>query len=332
MSETRTFANYPHMRMRRMRMQDWSRRLVCEHHLTPNDFIWPIFVKEGNDEEESVASMPGVVRMSVDLAARKVKEAAKRGIPAVALFPVVPPEKKQDSAAEAFDPDNLICRAIKTIKDAVPEIGIIADVALDPYTSHGQDGLLKEGVVHNDATLEALRTQALVQAKAGADILAPSDMMDGRIGVIRAALEQDGYTDVQLMAYAAKYASSFYGPFRDAVGSASALKGDKKTYQMDPANGREALREVALDVAEGADSVMVKPGMPYLDVIRDVSEQFDVPVFAYQVSGEYAMLKGAIQQGWLNETAMLESLLAFKRAGARGVLTYAAFDIAGHLR
>ncbi len=313
------------MRPRRNRRADWARRLVSETTLTPADLIWPMFVIEGRNERQAVASMPGVERLSVDLIAAAAREAASLGIPAVALFPYTDPKLRTDDAREAFNPDNLVCRATRAIKDLGLDIGVILDVALDPYTSHGHDGLLENGHILNDRTVEALVRQSLNQVAAGCDVIAPSDMMDGRIGAIRAALESASHHDTQIMAYAAKYASAFYGPFRDAVGSSSTLKGDKRTYQMDPANTDEALREVALDIAEGADMVMVKPGMPYLDIVRRVSEAFKVPTFAYQVSGEYAMQMAAVERGWLDgDKAMMESLLAFKRAGASGVLTYFA--------
>jgi porphobilinogen synthase len=303
----------------------WSRRLVSATELRPADLIWPLFVIDGDDRREAIPSMPGVERLSIDLIVKAAEQAVALGIPAVALFPCTRAELKSDAAAEAFNPDNLVCRATRAIRFAKLDLGVILDVALDPYTSHGHDGLMRDGVILNDETNAALIRQALVQAEAGADILAPSDMMDGRIGAIRSALEAAGYADTMLLSYAAKYASAFYGPFRDAVGSAGRLKGDKRTYQMDPANSDEAMREVALDLAEGADMVMVKPGMPYLDIVRRVSETFAVPTFAYQVSGEYAMLTAAAQNGWLDaDAAMLESLLAFKRAGASGVLTYFA--------
>ncbi len=316
---------FPSIRMRRNRKSDWSRRLVAENVLTPSDLIWPLFVLEGKGERQAVASMPGVERLSVDLIVSAAKEAASLGIPALALFPYTDPKLRTDDAREAFNPDNLVCRATRAVKDAGIDIGIVLDVALDPYTSHGHDGLLIDGEIHNDATLEALVKQSLNQVAAGCDIVAPSDMMDGRIGAIRFALEANGYKNAQIMSYAAKYASAFYGPFRDAVGSSSTLKGDKRTYQMDPANTDEALREVALDIAEGADMVMVKPGMPYLDIVRRISETFKMPTFAYQVSGEYAMLMAAAERGFLDgDKVMMESLLAFKRAGAAGVLTYFA--------
>jgi porphobilinogen synthase len=298
-----------------------------ENILTPADLIWPLFVTEGCQVEQPIASLPHVSRWSVDLIATRAKEAVALGIPCLALFPNTQPDRRDPMGKEALNPDNLMCRAIRAIRDAVGDsIGILTDVALDPYTSHGQDGLIDDaGYVLNDATVDVLVGQSLNQAAAGADIIAPSDMMDGRIGVIRAALESAGYHNLQIMAYAAKYASAFYGPFRDAVGSGGLLKGDKKTYQMDPANGEEALREVALDIAEGADSVMVKPGLPYLDIVRRVKERFEVPVFAYQVSGEYAMIEAAVAAGAGDRDALvLETLMAFKRAGASGVLTYHA--------
>ncbi len=322
-------SGFPATRLRRNRKAEWSRRLVAEHVLTPGDLIWPVFVLEGKGERQAVASMPGVERLSVDLVVAAAKEAAGLGIPAMALFPYTDPKLRTDDAREAFNADNLVCRATRAVKDAGVDIGIILDVALDPYTSHGHDGLLIDGEIANDATLEALVKQSLNQAEAGCDILAPSDMMDGRIGAIRSALEAHGHPNVQIMSYAAKYASAFYGPFRDAVGSSSTLKGDKRTYQMDPANTDEALREVALDIAEGADMVMVKPGMPYLDIVQRVSETFNVPTFAYQVSGEYAMMMAAAEKGWLDaDKVMMESLLAFKRAGAAGILTYFAPKVA----
>jgi len=302
----------------------------AENRLTPSDFIWPLFVTEGQGVEEPIGSLPGVSRWSVDLMVERARDAQAAGIPCLALFPNTQPERRSDDGEEALNPDNLMCRAIRAIKDAVPDIGVLTDVALDPYTAHGQDGLLDEaGYVVNDATIDVLIGQALNQAAAGADIIAPSDMMDGRVGAIREALEEEGHANVQIMAYAAKYASAFYGPFRDAVGSGGLLKGNKKTYQMDPANSAEALREVALDIGEGADSVMVKPGLPYLDIIRQVKDRFEVPVFAYQVSGEYAMLEAAAAVGAGDRDALvLETLLAFKRAGCSGVLTYHALHAA----
>jgi porphobilinogen synthase len=319
--------------MRRLRRHDWSRRLVAESTLSPADFIWPLFVIEGHNRRESIASMPRVERLSIDLAVEAAKDAAALGIPVIALFPNTDPKLKTDDGREATNADNLVCRAVRAIKKAVPEIGVLCDVALDPYTSHGHDGVLVDGYVANDESVEILVEQALVQAKAGCDIIAPSDMMDGRIGAIRAALEKNGFTNTMIMAYAAKYASAFYGPFRDAVGSAKALTGDKRNYQMDSANGDEALREVALDIAEGADMVMVKPGMPYLDIVRRVKDAFGVPTFAYQVSGEYSMLVAASERGFLDhDRVMLESLIAFKRAGASGILTYFARDAARLLK
>ncbi|MBM0169228.1 porphobilinogen synthase [Altererythrobacter sp. C41] len=320
-------ASYPNLRMRRARASSWSRALYRETALTPADLIWPLFVTDGNGVEEPVASLPGVSRWSVDGIAARAKEAVRLGIPCLALFPNTQPGRRSDDGAEALNPDNLMCRAIKAIKDACgSDIGVLTDVALDPYTSHGQDGLLDgAGYVVNDNTVAVLVDQALNQAEAGADVIAPSDMMDGRVKAIRMALEMGGHHNVQIMSYAAKYASAFYGPFRDAVGSGGLLKGDKRSYQMDPANGEEALREVALDLAEGADSVMVKPGLPYLDIVRRVKERFEVPVFAYQVSGEYAMIEAAAAAGAGNRDALvLETLTAFKRAGCSGVLTYHA--------
>ena len=320
--------------MRRVRQNDWSRRLVRENHLTVDDLIWPVFVQDGQNRRVPIASMPGVERLSVDLIVEAVARAAELKIPAVAVFPATDPSLKTEAAMEALNPENLVCRAVRAIKAAKLDIGLICDVALDPYTSHGQDGLVRGGYVVNDETLEMLCRQAVVQAEAGCDIIAPSDMMDGRVAAVRRALDAAGFSQVQILAYAAKYASAFYGPFRDAVGSATSLgQGDKRTYQMDPANGDEALREVALDLAEGADMVMVKPGMPYLDIVSRVKATFGVPTFAYQVSGEYAMLVAAAQNGWLDRTkVMLESLLSFKRAGADGVLTYFAIEAAEHLR
>ena len=304
--------------------------MVAETTLSPADLIWPLFVTGGSNNREAIATMPGVERLSVDLLGAAAKEAAALGIPCLALFPNTPASARSETGSEAANPDNLMCQAIRAIKDSGAEIGVLTDVALEPYTSHGHDGLLDEaGRILNDPTVEALVAQALNQARAGADIIAPSDMMDGRVGVIRAALESEGRSDVQIMAYAAKYASAFYGPFRDAVGSSGYLKGDKKTYQMDYANAEEALREVALDLSEGADSVMVKPGLPYLDIVRRVKERFEVPVFAYQVSGEYAMIEAAVAAGVLDrDKGVLETLTAFKRAGCSGVLTYHARHVA----
>jgi porphobilinogen synthase len=316
---------FPAVRLRRNRMRTWSRRLVAENVLSTGDLIWPMFVCEGRSARTPVDSMPGIDRISVDLAVAAARDAAALGIPAIALFPYTEPTLRTDDGREAFNPDNLVCRATRAIRKAGVDIGILLDVALDPYTSHGHDGLMVAGEIVNDLTLQALVRQTLVQAEAGCDIIAPSDMMDGRVGAIRKALEANGHANVQIMAYAAKYASAFYGPFRDAVGSSATLTGDKRTYQMDPANSDEAVREVALDIAEGADMVMVKPGMPYLDIVRRVKDAFGVPTFAYQVSGEYAMLTAAAQNGWLDgDKVMLESLLAFKRAGADGILTYFA--------
>ncbi len=335
MSSSANFAGqFPETRMRRVRRNDWSRRLVRENNLTVDDLIWPVFVQDGQNRRVPIASMPGVERLSVDLIVEAVARAAELKIPAVAVFPATDPSLKTEAAMEALNPENLVCRAVRAIKAAKLDIGLICDVALDPYTSHGQDGLVRDGYVVNDETLEMLCRQAVVQAEAGCDIIAPSDMMDGRVAAVRRALDAAGFSQVQILAYAAKYASAFYGPFRDAVGSATSLgQGDKRTYQMDPANGDEALREVALDIAEGADMVMVKPGMPYLDIVSRVKATFGVPTFAYQVSGEYAMLVAAAQNGWLDRTkVMLESLLSFKRAGADGVLTYFAIEAAEHLR
>ncbi|MBC7986556.1 MAG: porphobilinogen synthase [Sphingomonadaceae bacterium] len=322
--------SYPALRLRRTRASAWSRALHAETVLRPSDLIWPLFVCAGEDEAQTIASLPGVSRWPVDRIAERAREAEDAGIPCVALFPSTPAALRSERGDEALNPDNMICRAIRAIKQAVPDIGVLTDVALDPYTSHGQDGLIDDtGYVTNDDTVAVLVAQALNQARAGADIIAPSDMMDGRVGAIRAALEGEGHANVQIMAYAAKYASAFYGPFRDAVGSAGLLKGDKKSYQMDPANAEEALREVALDLAEGADSVMVKPGLPYLDIVRRVKERFAVPVFAYQVSGEYAMIEAAAAAGAGDRDALLlETLIAFKRAGCSGVLTYHALDAA----
>jgi len=319
--------------MRRVRRHAWSRALVAETTLSPADFIWPLFVVDGEKKRVPVASMPGVERLSVDLAVGAAEEAAKLGIPVIALFPYTDPALKTADGREAVSANNLVCRTVRAIKKAVPEIGVLCDVALDPYTDHGHDGLLIDGYVVNDETVEVLVRQALVQVEAGCDIIAPSDMMDGRVGAIRTGLEAAGHKNTLIMAYAAKYASAFYGPFRDAVGSAKALTGDKRTYQMDPANGDEALREVALDIAEGADMVMVKPGMPYLDIVRRVKDEFGMPTFVYQVSGEYSMLMAAIERGFLDrDRVILESLLGFKRAGANGILTYFARDAAKMLR
>ena len=321
---------FPQLRPRRTRRYDWSRRLVRENRLVVDDLILPTFVIDGENIAEPISSMPGVHRLTIDRLIKQIREAKDLGIPAVAIFPVTPSNLKTADGREATNPDNLICRSLRAIRDAGIEIGLIADVALDPYTNHGQDGVLRDGYVANDETLEVLAVQAVVQATAGSNIIAPSDMMDGRVGVIRTALDAAGHHNVIIMSYAAKYASSFYGPFRDAVGSSGSLgQGDKRTYQMDPANIDEALREVALDIAEGADMVMVKPGMPYLDVVQQVRRTFGVPTFAYQVSGEYAMLSAAAERGWLErDSVVMESLLAFKRAGSDGILTYFALDAA----
>jgi porphobilinogen synthase len=325
-------------RPRRNRKAEWARRLVQEHVLTTNDLIWPLFLIDGERRRVPVAAMPGVDRLSVDEAVREAERAVKLDIPAIAFFPYTEPGLKDERGSEAFNESNLVCRACRAIKKELPELGLVTDVALDPYTSHGHDGLISESPtgeirILNDDTVEALVRQALNQARAGADVIAPSDMMDGRVGAIRDALDEQGFVDVQIMAYAAKYASAFYGPFRDALGSAGALKGDKRTYQMDPANSDEALREVELDLDEGADMVMVKPGMPYLDIIRRVKDEFGAPTFAYQVSGEYSMIMAAAQNGWIDgDKAMMESLIAFKRAGADGVLSYFAARAAEKLR
>ncbi|MFZ0609972.1 MAG: porphobilinogen synthase [Xanthobacteraceae bacterium] len=321
------------IRPRRNRRAEWARRMVREHVLTTDDLIWPLFLVDGGKVRESVDSMPGVERLSVDEAVRDAERAAKLSIPCIALFPYTEPGRRDETGSEALNPDNLVCRAIRAIKKAVPDVGVLCDVALDPYTSHGHDGLLHDGVILNDETVAVLVGQALVQAEAGCDIIAPSDMMDGRVGAIRSALDKACFGDVGIMAYAAKYASAFYGPFRDAVGSSTTLIGDKRTYQMDPANSDEALREVELDIAEGADMVMVKPGLPYLDILHRVKASFGVPTFAYQVSGEYAMIMAAAGNGWLDgDKAMMESLIAFKRAGADGVLTYFAAKVAEKLK
>jgi porphobilinogen synthase len=324
---------YPRLRLRRNRRDDWSRRLVAENVLTAADFIWPVFVHDAPAARAPVASMPGVDRLSVPALVDAAGEAKALGIPVIALFPATLPELKTPGGEEALNPENLVCRAVRAVKAAHPDLGVMCDVALDPFTTHGHDGVLRAGHVANDETVEILCRQALVQAEAGCDVIAPSDMMDGRVGAIRDALDARGFEHVRIMSYAAKYASGFYGPFRDAVGSKSALgKADKRGYQMDPANGDEALREVALDLAEGADMVMVKPGLPYLDILRRVKERFGVPTYAYQVSGEYAMLQGAIERGWLDPSVVMEALIAFKRAGADGILTYSAVDAAKRLR
>jgi porphobilinogen synthase len=321
------------VRMRRNRKAEWARRLVRENVLTTDDLIWPLFLIDGSNRREAVASMPGVERLSVDQAVRDAERAAKLDIPCLALFPYTEPSLRDESGSEAINSENLVCQAVRAIKKEFPDLGLLCDVALDPFTSHGHDGLISDGRILNDETVAVLVRQALVQAEAGCDIIAPSDMMDGRVGAIRAGLDRAGFLDVQIMAYAAKYASAFYGPFRDAIGSAKTLTGDKRTYQMDSANSDEALREVELDIAEGADMVMVKPGMPYLDVVRRVKDTFAMPTFAYQVSGEYAMIAAAAGNGWLDgERAMMESLLGFKRAGADGVLTYFAPQAAAKLK
>lgn len=324
---------FPATRLRRNRYDAWTRRLVAENRLSVDDLIWPIFIMEGTGTVSDVASMPGVQRVTLDRLQAHVAPAVELGVPAIALFPMTPPEKKDAEGTEAKNPDNLMCRAARLLKKEFPELGLVGDVALDPYTNHGHDGVIRDGYVANDESLEVLTAQALVQSQAGIDVVAPSDMMDGRVAAIREVLDRNGLIHTRIMSYAAKYASAFYGPFRDAVGSGGTLKGDKKTYQMDPANSDEALREVAMDLAEGADMVMVKPGMPYLDIVRRVKDRFAVPTYAYQVSGEYAMIMAAVRNGWLDhEKAMLESLLAFKRAGADGVLTYFAVDAARALR
>lgn len=329
----RPLASFPALRMRRLRRTDWSRRLHAETRLLADDLIWAIILKDGKNVKEPVASMPGVCRLSPDEAVKAAGEAKSLGIPALALFPFTDAEGRTPGGEEATNPDNLMCRAARAIKAAVPDIGLMADVALDPYTDHGHDGLMKDGEILNDETVEILVKQSVVQAEAGFDIIAPSDMMDGRVGAIRAGLDKAGFSHVQIMAYAAKYASAFYGPYRDAIGSSGVLKGDKRTYQMNPANSDEAIREVALDLAEGADSVMVKPGLPYLDIVARVKAEFGAPTFVFQVSGEYAQIKAAAQNGWLDgDKAMMESLLAFKRAGADGIITYFAADAARKLR
>jgi len=327
--------NFPQTRMRRMRYNDFSRRLMRENSLSVDDLIYPMFVTEGSNQRESISSMPGVERLSLDLLLEQAHELHNLGIPAIALFPVTAADKKSEQAEEAYNPEGLVQRSVRALKKAIPELGIITDVALDPFTTHGQDGLVnQDGYVMNDETIAVLTQQALSHAEAGADIVAPSDMMDGRIGAIRQALEAQNHSNTLILAYSAKYASSFYGPFRDAVGSAGMLgKGNKYSYQMDPANSDEAMREIQLDLQEGADMVMVKPGMPYLDIIRRVKDQYGVPTFAYQVSGEYAMLKAASMNGWLDEKqVVLESLLAFKRAGSDAILTYYAKSVAQWLQ
>jgi len=328
-----TVGRFPVTRMRRNRYDAWTRRLVAENKLSVDDLIWPIFIIDGKNTTTDVASMPDVQRVTVDRLAAHVEPAAKLGIPALALFPMTPTERKDAEGSEAVNPDNLICQAARVLKKEFPQIGLLGDAALDPYTDHGHDGVIRNDYVHNDDTLLVLEKQSVNQAQAGIDVISPSDMMDGRVGVIRAALDGAGLIDTRIMSYAAKYASAFYGPFRDAVGSSSSLKGDKKTYQMDPNNTDEALREVELDLLEGADMVMVKPGMPYLDVLRRVHERFGVPTFAYQVSGEYAMIMAAVRNGWIDhDRAMMESLTGFKRAGAAGVLSYFSVKAAKLLR
>jgi porphobilinogen synthase len=328
-----TLGSYPTTRLRRNRGEDWSRRLVAETRLSADDLIWPVFVQEGRNQRTPVASMPGVDRLSVDLFVEAAKEARDLGIPAIAIFPETDPNAKTPDAREAYNPDNLVCRAIRAVKKEVSGIGVVCDVALDPFNSDGHDGIVRDSIILNDESVEALVKQAIVQTEAGADIQAPSDMMDGRIGAIRKALDAKGHERAQIMSYAAKYASAFYNPFRDAIGSSGALKGDKKTYQMDPANSDEALREVGFDIEEGADMVMVKPGLPYLDIVRRVKDAFGVPTYAYQVSGEYAMLRGAADRGWLDwNKVLLETLGSFKRAGCDGILTYGAVDAARLLK
>ncbi|WP_339778875.1 porphobilinogen synthase [uncultured Thalassospira sp.] len=328
-----SYGTFPRTRLRRPRMTDWSRRMVAETRLSVDDLILPVFVIAGRNQRVAIPSMPGVERQSIDILVETARHAEKLGIPALALFPYIDPALKTEDAREAYNPNNVICDATKAIKDACPNLGIITDVALDPFNSNGQDGVVLDGEILNDETTEALVRQALVQAQAGCDIVAPSDMMDGRIAAIRDVLETENLKKVQIMAYAAKYASAFYGPFRDAIGSASALgKADKKTYQLNPANSDESLREVAYDLDEGADSIIVKPGLPYLDIVRRVHDNFGVPVFAYQVSGEYAMLRAAGDNGWLDYTACaVETLACFKRAGASGILTYSAIDVAEYI-
>jgi porphobilinogen synthase len=328
-----TLGRYPNTRLRRNRREEWSRRLVAETKLSVDDLVWPVFVQEGHAQRTPVESMPGVDRLTIDQFVEAAKEARDLGIPAIAVFPETDPKAKTPDAREAYNPDNLVCRAIHAVKKYVTGVGIVCDVALDPFNSDGHDGIVRDGYVQNDESIEALVKQAIVQAEAGADVQAPSDMMDGRIGAIRKALDAKGFEHTQIMSYAAKYASAFYNPFRDAIGSSGALKGDKKSYQMDPANSDEALREVGFDIEEGADMVMVKPGLPYLDIVRRVKDTFGVPTYAYQVSGEYAMLKGAADRGWLDwNKVLLETLSGFKRAGCDGILTYGAVDAARLLK
>jgi porphobilinogen synthase len=325
---------FPVTRMRRNRRDDWNRRLVAENTLTPADFIWPVFVHDSDEAHADIASLPGIQRHSIAALVDEAGKAVDLGIPLIAIFPAIDPALKDEDGSEAINPENLVCRAVEAVKAAHPDLGVMCDVALDPFTNHGHDGLLRDGYIVNDETLDVLTRQAVVQARAGCDVIAPSDMMDGRVGAIRTALDEAALGDVRILAYSAKYASALYGPFRDAVGSAPNLGGgDKKTYQMDPANSDEALREVALDIAEGADMVMVKPGLFYLDIVRRVKDEFGMPTYAYQVSGEYAMMKGAALNGWLDwDRVIVESLLAFKRAGADGILTYAAVEVARRLR
>ncbi len=326
-------ARFPALRLRRLRRTDWSRRLHAQTRLSADDLIWAIILKDGKNVREPVAALPGVYRLSPDEAVTAALEARELGIPALALFPFTDAKGRTPGGEEAVNPDNLMCRAARAIKAEVPEVGLMADVALDPYTDHGHDGLMKDGEILNDETVEVLVKQSVVQAEAGFDIIAPSDMMDGRVGAIRKGLDDAGFSHVMIMAYAAKYASAFYGPYREAIGSSGVLKGDKRTYQMDPANSDEAIREVALDLAEGADSVMVKPGLPYLDIVARVKDEFGAPTFVFQVSGEYAQIKAAAQNGWIDgEKAMMESLLAFKRAGADGIITYFAAEAAKKLQ
>lgn len=327
-----TPGRYPTVRMRRNRSNDAVRRMVAENKLSIDDLIWPIFIVDGENQRQPVDSMPGVIRYSTDVIAEAANEAFELGIPAVALFPFTDPDTKTPDGRESLNPENLVCTAIRNVKTQLPEMMVICDVALDPYTSHGHDGVMEGETILNDETVDILTKQAFNQAEAGCDTISPSDMMDGRVGAIRQALDASGFDDVRIMAYSAKYASGFYGPFRDAIGTKAALIGDKRTYQMDPANADEAMREIALDIQEGADMVMVKPGMPYLDIVRRVKDNFGMPTFVYQVSGEFAMLKGAIERGWLNESVVLESLLGFKRAGADGVLTYFAVEAAKKLK
>ena len=327
----KNIGSFPKVRMRRNRKAEWSRRLVRENALSTNDLIWPIFIREGEDIKEPIKTMPGVYRYSLDKIEKLVEKAIKNKIPMIALFPNTPLQKKNTNGTEALNRNNLVCKALRLIKKNFNEIGLMCDVALDPYTSHGHDGILKNGFVDNDSTIKMLVKQSILQAEMGCDVIAPSDMMDGRIGEIRKALDKNGYKSIQILSYAVKYASNFYGPFRDAVGSKKSLRGDKKNYQMDFNNSRESLREVALDISEGADFVMVKPGLPYLDIIKLIKDTFKIPVFAYQVSGEYSLIKNGINQGILNEEAIIESLISFKRAGASAIVTYFADKVAKKL-